>query len=182
MRRSLVRSLLQQAGKEFSRLHSVSCVVRASVNAAWLREVGTKVARSRLLLDHRFFLALRVGQIRRYVERVHVDIAVWAIFSAEAAADAPIFDNYFQRIPAANRSHGATDHAERIEALAAGSGDEVVVETKSFAHEPRHSVMGVCAGDHAGVTSRAAIQIQQQQALRFHQTLREETLERRAAD
>src|SRR5580704_12179566 len=179
MRRSLVRRLLQQASKEFSRFHSVSRVVRTSVHAAWLRKIGTKVARRRFLLDRGFFLALLVGQIRRYVERVHVDIAVRAIFSAEAAADAPIFDDYFQRIPAADRSHGAPDHAKRIEALAAGSSDEVVVETKSLANEPRHSVMGVCAGDHAGVTSRAAVQVQQKQALRFHQTLREETLERR---
>src|SRR5580692_8867356 len=182
MRRSLVCRLLQQASKEFSRFHSVSRVVRTSVHAAWLRKIGTKVARRRLLLDRGFFLALFVGQIRRYVERVHVDIAVRAIFSAETAADAPIFDNYFQRIPAANRSHGAADHAKRIEALAAGSGNQVVVKTQSFAHETRHSVMSVGASEYAGVTTRAAIQIQQQQALRFHQTLCEKTLERRAAD
>src|SRR6202040_2095038 len=167
MRRSLVRSLLQQASKEFSRLHSVSRVVRTSVDAAWLRKVGTKIARRRLLLHHGLLPGLRVGQIRRYVERMHVDIAVRAIFSAEAAADAPIFDDYFQRIPASDRSHRATDHAKRIEALAAGSCHEVVVETKSFTHEPRHSVMSVCAGEYAGVTTRAAVQIQQQQALRF---------------
>src|SRR5580704_17187990 len=168
MRRSLVRRLLQQASKEFSRFHSVSRVVRTSVHAAWLRKIGTKVARRRLLLDRGFFLALFVGQIRRYVERVHVDIAVRAIFSAETAADAPIFDNYFQRIPAANRSHRATDHAERVEALPAGSCHKVMVETKSFAHEPRHSVMSVGAGDYTGVASSATVQIQQQQALRFH--------------
>src|SRR5580698_6652361 len=175
MRRSLVRRLLQQASKEFSRFHSVSRVVRTSVHAAWLRKVGTKVARSRLLLDHRFFLALCVGQIRRYVERMHVDIAVWTIFRAQAAADAPIFNNHFQRIPAADRSHRATDHAKRIEALAAGSGDQVVIETKSLAHEARHSVMSVGASEYAGVTTRAAVQIQQQQALGFHQTLCEKT-------
>src|SRR5580693_5477109 len=168
MRRSLVRSLLQQASKEFSRFHPVSRVVRTSVNAAWLRKVGTKVARSRLLFDHGFLIPLHVGQIRRHVEWMHVDIAVWAIFRAQAAADAPIFDNYFQRIPAANRSYGAPD--------------QVVVKTQSFAHEARHSVMSVSASQYAGVTTRAAIQIQQQQALRFHQTLCEKTLERRAAD
>jgi hypothetical protein len=146
MRRSLVRSLLQQASKEFSRFHSVSRVVRTSINAAWLRKVGTKIARRRLLLDHRFLPALRIGQIRGYVETMHVDIAVGAILSAEAAANAPIFDNHFQRIPAADRAHGATDHAKRIEALAAGSGNQVVIETKSLSNEPRHSVMSVCAG------------------------------------
>src|ERR1700748_996019 len=148
MRRSLVRSLLQQASKEFSRFHPVSRVVRTSVNAAWLRKVGTKVARRRLLLDHGLLPAQRVGHLRRYVERMHVDIPVRAIFSAEAAADAPIFDNHFQRIPAADRSHRATDHAERVEALPAGSCHKVMVETKSFAHEPRHSVMRICAGDY----------------------------------
>jgi hypothetical protein len=105
MRQSLVRRLLQQASREFSRFHSEGRVVRTSVNAAWLRKARTKVAGRCLLLDHRFFLALGIGQIRRHVERMHVDIAVRAIFSTEAAADAPIFDDHFQRIPAANRSH-----------------------------------------------------------------------------
>ena len=44
-------------------------------------------------------------------ERMHVDVSVRTVVGALAATNAPILDDYLERIAAANRSHGATYHA-----------------------------------------------------------------------
>ena len=69
---------------------------------------------------------------------------------------------------------------KRIAALAARSGDEILIEAQAFAHQARDAVVRVGAGVHAGVAARAILQIEHQQALRFHQALREELIERHA--
>ncbi len=113
---------------------------------------------------------------------MHVDIAIGAIFRTQAAADAPILDDDFQRITAADRTHRAADHAQWVETLAAGRGNQVVIKAQAFAHEARNSVVSIRAGSDACVATRAGVQVEQQQALRFHQTLLQETVERRAID
>ena len=90
-------------------------VVRAGVDATGLRMFGAKIAGGRLFLNDGLFLSgmlvvsILVWRLRR--EGMHVDVSVRAIFRAEAAADAPILDNDFQRISAANRADGTTHHA-----------------------------------------------------------------------
>ena len=64
--------------------------------------------------------------------------------------------------------------------MAAGSRHQKFVEAQAFADQPRDAVVRVGAGAHAVIAARAAFQIHHQQALRFHQALREEGIERRA--
>ena len=71
----------------------------------------------------------RVGGIVEFDgEWVEIDVAVRTVIGAEAAADAPIFDDDFERIAAANRSDRAADHAQRVAALAAARRDEKAIE------------------------------------------------------
>jgi hypothetical protein len=108
---------------------------------------------------------------------MQINISVRAILRAQAAPDAPILDNYFKRIASSNRPNGAPDHAERIAALPAAGGHKILVEAQAVAHQTRDPVVRVSAGIHASVAARAILQIQNQQALRFHQTLREELVD-----
>src|SRR5580704_3509315 len=111
---------------------------------------------------------------------MEIDIAVRALLGAQAAADTPVLDYYFQRIAPANRSHRAADHAQRIQALAAGGRHQVMVEAQPLADQPGDAVVRISAGPHACIATGAAVQVQQQQTLRFHQTLREKAVERNA--
>ena len=71
-------------------------IVWACVNTTGFRLRSTKVARSRLLLNNRFFLPriFMIVGLRR--ERVEIDIPIGTIFRAETAADAPVFDDDFK--------------------------------------------------------------------------------------
>ena len=52
-------------------------------------------------------------------EGMHIDVSVRTIIGALAATNAPVLNDHFERIAAANRSHWATHNAEGIAALAA---------------------------------------------------------------
>ncbi len=95
------------------------------------------------------------------------------IVGAQAAADAPVFDNDFQRIAPPDRADGAADHAEWIAALPARGRHQVFVEAQAFAHQAAHAVVCIGAGAYALIAARAAFQVEHQQALRFHQSLGE---------
>jgi len=60
-------------------------------------------------------LAIFLPRVRGIVEFdgewVQVDVAIRTVVGAEAAANAPILDDDFERVPAADRTHGASDHA-----------------------------------------------------------------------
>ena len=77
-------------------------VVRTSVNAAWFFQVRAKIAGSGFLFDDRLLASGIFGVVCENFKRMQIDISVGTIASAEAAADAPIFDDDFQRITAAN--------------------------------------------------------------------------------
>ena len=68
-------------------------------------------------------------------ERMHVDIAVRAVLGAQAAADAPVLDDHFQRIAPPDGAHRAAHHAQRIAALAAGGRHQILVEAQAFADQ-----------------------------------------------
>src|SRR5262249_53675921 len=140
------------------------------------------VAGSGLLLDHGFLAAGVFGIVGEYFEGMQVDVAVRAVAGAQAAADAPVFDDDFERIAAAGGADRTADHAERTKAIAAGRGDEVIVETQTVTNETRDTVVGVGAGVHAGIAARAVLQVKNEQALRFHQSLGKELIERNAFD
>src|SRR5690348_6083302 len=102
---------------------------------------------------------------------MQIDIAIGTIARAEAAADAPILDDDFERIAAANRTNRAAHHAEGISALAATRGYKIAVKAQAVPHKPSDAIVRIGAGVHAGVAACAILQIENEQALRFHQAL-----------
>src|SRR3954463_2863791 len=99
---------------------------------------------------------------------LQIDVAVWAPFDAGSAADAPVFNNHLEGTFAADGSHRAPDHAERVATLPAGSRNKETVETQTVADQPCDPLVRVCAGFHALIAARAAVQVKHQQALRLH--------------
>src|SRR5882757_1149041 len=170
-------ALPQNLAEEGARIDAVRGVVRARVDATRFFQVRAEVAGGRFLLDDGFLTAGVFGVVGEHFERMEIDVAVGAVASAEAAADAPILDDYFEGIAAADGADGTADHAKRIAALSAGGGNEIVFEPQAVAHQARHTVVRVGAGVHTSVATGAVFQIEYQQALRFHQALREELVE-----
>ena len=142
--------------------------MRARVDAAGFLQVGAKVARGGFLLDDGFFAAWIFEVVDANLEWMKIDVAVGAVARAKAAADAPIFDDDFERIAPADSADGAADHTERIAALAAGSGDKEILEAEAVADETCDAVVGIGTGVHAGIAARAFFEVQNQQALRLH--------------
>ncbi len=134
-------------------------VVRAGVNATRFFQVRAEVAGSCFLLDDGFFASGARGIVNHHFERMQIDVAVRTILRAKAAPDAPILDDDFERIAPANRANGAADHAQRVAALAATGGDEILVEAQAVANETSDAVVCIGAGIHASVTARAILQI-----------------------
>jgi hypothetical protein len=154
------RSLVQQPGKEFSRIHAMRRIVRTGIDATRLGILGTQIARSSFLLHHRLFVAGRCRIFRHHVKRMNVDISIGAILGAQPTSNAPILDNHFERIAAANGAHRATDHTQWIQALAAGCCYQVMVKAQPFANQSRYAVVGVRASAHACIATSAAREVQ----------------------
>ena len=133
------------------------------------------------MLDHSHLPPRLDGIVLHDFEWMQVDIAVRAILGAEAAADAPVLDDHLERIAPADRTHRAAHHTQRVSALAAGRGHQVLVKSEPLAHQPRNAVVGIGASAHASIAARALFQVQDQQALRFHQSLRQEVVKRHRA-
>ena len=71
-------------------------IVRARVDATWLRMLGAKIAGGRFFLDNGLLVPRMFVIIGLRAERMHIDISVGAILGAQTAADAPVFDDDFQ--------------------------------------------------------------------------------------
>src|SRR5260370_5740330 len=175
-------ALAEHIGEKCARVESVSGIVRASVDAAWFFQMRAEIARSSFLLDGRLLAPGPLRIVNHHFEWMQIDVAVGAILRAEAAADAPILDDDFERISPSNRADRAADHAERVAALTATRGDEILIEAQTIADETRDAVVSVGASVDACIAARAVLQIQNQQALRFHQSLREELIDGNAAN
>src|SRR5260370_24319536 len=128
---SFCGGLAKHIGEKCPRIDAMRGVVRARVDAARFFQVRAKIARSSFLSDGRFLSAAPLEIVNHHFERMQIYIAVGTILRAQAAADAPIFDNDFQRIAPSNRTDGAADHAERVAALAAPRGHEILVEAQA---------------------------------------------------
>ena len=149
-------------------------IVRARINTAGFGMVMTEIA-GRGLHPHAGDLASRMRRVVEVDRKwMQVDVAIGTVVGAQAATDAPVLDDDFQGVAAADGTDRATNHAEWISTLAAGSGDQVFVEAESLAHQAADSVMCVGARSYALITAGAPFQIEHKQALRFHQTVREE--------
>src|ERR1700730_11974554 len=148
-------------------------VVGAGIDAAGFLQMRAEVAGRGLLFDDGLFMAGMFGIFGDYFKWVEIDVAVRAIARAQAAPDAPVFDDDFQGIAATDGADRTADHAERVATLAARSGNEKLFEAQALANEASDAVVCVGARVYAGVAARAILQIEDQQALRFRQSLRE---------
>src|SRR5712664_2749012 len=174
---SFLVALAEHVGKKCARVDAVRRVMRTRVHAARLFQVCAQIARRSFLLDSCLLAARALRIVDHHFERMQVDVAVGTILRAEAAADAPILDDDLERIAPSNRADGAADHAERIAALPATGGDKILVEAQAIADEASDSVVRISASIHTGVAARAILQVQNQQALRLHQSLREKLID-----
>src|SRR5690348_10892070 len=147
-------------------------IVWTRIDTARLRMVVAEIARCSFL--HRRLLTDASCRSRELVE---VDVSIRTVIGTESASHAPVFNNHFKGIAAANRSHGTADHAEGIAALAARGGDQIILEAQAITNEPRNAVVRVSAGFHTLIAARAAIKIEDQQTLRVHQALLQEVVD-----
>jgi len=106
----------------------VSGVVRAGIDATRLGMVVAQITGSSFDTDSGHFVSGMAGVIKFGGKGMKIDISVRTISGAEAAAYAPVFDDDLEGIAAADGTNGASDHAERIAALATGSGDKILIE------------------------------------------------------
>ncbi len=89
-------TLAEHLGGKGARVHTVRGVVGAGINTTGLFQVRAQIARSRFLLDDRFFAARPLRIVDHHFERVQIDVAVGTILRAKAAPDAPILDDDFE--------------------------------------------------------------------------------------
>ena len=112
---------------------------------------------------------------------VHRDIAVRTVRRAEATADAVVFDHDLDRAGmifprlAMDRIDGTAHETVGIEARAAGTGDEEVLEPEPFADQPRDTLVRVGTGPRALVAPRAALQVEHEQFLGAVKAVLQET-------
>src|ERR1700682_3097005 len=146
-------ALAEHIGKKCARVDPMRGVVRTSVDAAWFFQMRAEIARSSFLLDDRLLAPGPLGIVDHHFEWVQIDVAVRTILRAEATADAPIFDDDFERISPSNRADWAADHAERVAALAAARGDKILVEAQAIADETSDAVVCIGAGIDACIAA-----------------------------
>ena len=165
--------------KNSGRIHAMRRIMRTSVNTTWFLMIQTQIARSGLELHARNSSARvrRVIQFNR--ERMHIDISIRTIVGALSATDTPVLDDDLQRIAAANGADRATNHTQRIAALPARGGHQISIESQSITNKPADAIVSIGASPHALVAAGAAIKVENQQTLRFHQALVEKTDRRR---
>ena len=156
-------------------------VVRTGIDATRFGVIVAKIARSRFHLHGGHFASGVRRIIQLYRERVHVDVPVRTVAGAQSTANTPVFDNDFERIAPANGADRTAHHAKRIATLPAGGSHQILVESKTFPHQTAHALMRISTGPNTHVAARAALQIEQQKALRFHQSLRQELVNGHAA-
>src|SRR5450755_2721330 len=167
----LRKRIRSQPLEEFVGFYAMRRVVRAGIHTTRLGQIGTQIARCGLIADFGFAL---IGAWNR----VHIDVPVWAVFCAQATTYTPVFDHYFQRVPPPDGAYRTSHHAQRVAALTAGSRHQIFVISQPLTNQPRHTVVRVGAGARTLIATRTFLQIEYQQALRFHQPLRQEAIER----
>ena len=112
---------------------------------------------------------------------MHVDVAVGAKLGAFAAADAPVFDNDLEILLASDRTDRALRHAERVAAGSTGGGDEEMFVAQTIAEQTRDAVVRLGAGADAGIAAGAIVQVDEQEILRFEQSLVQKIVELQAS-
>src|SRR5258708_16510668 len=121
---SFCGALAEHIGEKRARVHAMRSVVRTSVDTTGLFQVRAQIARSRFLLDDRFFATCALRIVDQNFKWVQIDIAVGPILRAEAAADTPILDDDLKRIPPSIRADRTANHTHRIPPLAPPARDK----------------------------------------------------------
>jgi hypothetical protein len=160
----------------------MSRIVRACVNTTRLREIGAQVAGSGFLFYDGFGAAGMIGIFIHHLERMQINIAVRTIARAKTAADAPVLDDDFERVTAANGADRTAHHAKRIAALPATGSNQILLEAQAIAYQAGNAIVSVRASVYAGVAARAFLQIENQQTLRFHQALGKKLIQGHGVD
>src|SRR5262249_58669792 len=89
---------------------------------------------------------------------------------ALGAANAPVLDDHLLVVATVDRADGAADHAQRVEAGAAGVRHQVAVEPRAVEEQPAAAVVvGTHARLDALVAARAAVQVDQHEPLPLDQ-------------
>ena len=140
----------------------MSCIVRTCVNATRLRQVGAQIAGSGFLFYDRFGAAGMIRIFVHHLKRMQINVAVRTIARAQATTDAPILDDDFERIAAANGADRAAHHAQGIAALTATGGNQILLEAQAIAYQTSNTIVSVCTSVDAGVAARAFLQIEDQ--------------------
>src|SRR5215472_13389650 len=100
-----------------------------------------KIAGRGLLPDGCLLAARALWIVHHHFERMKIDVSIRAILRAQPATDAPILDDDFQRISPADGTYRASHHTQRIAALPATRGYQILIEAQSVAYQPRHAVV-----------------------------------------
>src|SRR3974390_3186202 len=95
-------SFAENLSKERAWVHAMCRVVRAGIDATRLFQVRAKIAGRGFLFDDGFLPPHLLGIVGHHFEGMKVDVAVGTITRAKAAADAPVFDDHFERMAAAD--------------------------------------------------------------------------------
>ena len=151
--------------------------MRACINARWFTacpERLTKVTGCRFCRSFRLSLPSCSGF---YLNIHHIDIAIRAILRTKTTPDAPVLYDNFTGIPTSNRTDGTAHHAVRIKARATGTGHQKIIETKSFANQPRHTSMGIRTGLGAFITSGTLRKIKHKKTLSLLKPLLQKAVE-----
>src|SRR5258708_13302101 len=109
---SFCGGLGEHMGEKRARVHAMRSVVRTSVDTTGLFQVRAQIARSRFLLDDRFFATCALRIVDQHFKWVQIDIAVGTILRAEPAADTPILESALKRMASSNRADGTANHAQ----------------------------------------------------------------------
>ena len=102
---------------------------------------------------------------------MHVNVSVRAKLRAFAAADAPILDDDLEVFFPPDGTDRALRHTEWIPARAASGGDEILIITQAITEQTRNPIVRLCASLHAGIATRAISEIDQEEVLRFKESL-----------
>ena len=74
-------------------------IMRAGIDATGFLMVVTQIARSCFYARAGDLAAWHYGVIEFHWERMQIDVAIRAVAGAEAAADAPVFNDDLQGVP-----------------------------------------------------------------------------------
>jgi hypothetical protein len=137
-------------------------IMRTGIHTTRLGVVVTQIARRGFHTYTGYLVSGMRGIVEFGRKGVKIDIPVRTIIRAQTTANAPVFDDHFQRVAPPDGADGASHHAKRVAALAARCSHKILIEAQTFADQSAYTLMGIRAGSNALVTARALFEIEYQ--------------------